>query len=444
MRDNSDVRDERTQHSRAVGRSATGGEMQNGWDNAPDEEAAGLSTSPLLVFRRDDEPDVARTLVILEMIFCDAESDEEVLATYFDRFRIALASVLQQEMPADAELQVTLHFSRDKQKWIERTEDLLKGASSSNKVRVQLHIYDHPENGYAGGDSKRIDWVKGPNKHSPYRERLFIDAHDRLDISRYPRVIRVNLDDDDVWLPWHVQNMCAAARSAMVAPEVRHDVPLALGLLDVVVGYVSDDGVDADVVRLRRTLTGEKFYVLEGLRTVEEIAAYSSLGIPEKVDVENHERLERHGVALYAVLGLPPSLIYFRWGQNLSLQDKGNLELMKFGEHRLSSPAAALDLVGGDLPGGDEVVRFAILGGGALQLVVHRSASGLAVASNLEEFPMNAQICYYLIHDKERVDAKWYSRDGATFFAGAPAGSSVRGFLRVGKDIIDRTESRIA
>ncbi|GAA1327069.1 hypothetical protein GCM10009592_13510 [Brachybacterium rhamnosum] len=391
---------------------------------------------------REPESDPARTLVILEMIFCDNESDAQILATYFSRFEITLASVLAQDVPPDAELLVTLHMSRDKVEWIDRVDDMIREVGRSPRLRCNIHLYDHPPEGYPGGDLSRVDWVKGPNKHSPHRERLFLEAHEGLHVDRYRRVLRVNLDDDDLWFPWHVRNLCDAARAARLSPEVSHAGPLALGILDSIIGYVQEGSTTLDVQRLKRTLTGQKFYVIDSPESVDALAPYSSLGVPERIDAEFHERFGKREIGLYGIVGLVPSFVYVRWGQNLSRQGKQYLEVTTFGQVEISGPAAALDLNESEIPHSVDGLRVVVPGDGELRVNVRRNARGLLVTTNLEDFPAGAEVCYYLIHRRNRADARWYSSDPEMTFRDAPPSSSVRAFVRVGTEVVAQAESR--
>ncbi|MGY5765397.1 hypothetical protein ACXET9_09355 [Brachybacterium sp. DNPG3] len=400
----------------------------------PNAEAA----ADLELLRREAEPEPVSTLVLLEILFCDYERDPEVLDRYFARFEHSLASLRAQEVPEGVELLVTVQMSSDKQPWIGRTAELLRKPVFSPRTRFRLYQYEHPADGYPGGDDSRVDWVKSPNKHSPYRENLFMESHAGLQVERYRRIIRVGLDDDDVWMPWQTENICRIAELARLSPEVTHEGVLAIGMLDTLVAYADDDGFSVDSVRLKRSLTGDKFNVIDNPESLESIAIFHATAVPERVDMESHERLLRIGAGLYGAGGYVPGFAYMRWGQNLSRQGKEYLELKRFGGFRAASASEVFQRRPSDVARDEGRIWVSLPERSeAFAVEARRVGNSIEVDSNLSKQPgASWKVCYYLMNDGKRVDARWYSTESSTIFESAPSGSSVRAFLRGSDGVI--------
>lgn len=405
----------------------------------PNTQAA----ADLELLRREPEPEPVTTLVLLEILFCDYERDPDVLARYFERFEHTLASLRAQDVPEGAELLVTIQMSADKQPWIARTAAELRKPVASSRTRFRIYQYEHPTEGYEGGDDSRIDWVKSPNKHSPYREKLFIESHQGLHLERYDRLIRVGLDDDDLWMPWQTENICRVAEVARIDPKVDHEGVLAIGMLDTLVAYAGDDGFSIDSVRLKRSLTGEKFHVIEHPSSIEDVAFYHATAVPERVDREFHERRKRIGIGLYGAGGFTPGLVYMRWGQNLSRKGKEYLEVKRFGRFHAADAGSVALTARADVPheGGDIWVR---LPGeeSAFEVTARRVGDSVQVTSNMQAQPGKGwKVCYYLMKGTQRLDTRWYSAASDAVFESAPPGVSVRAFLRAADGSTTRVES---
>lgn len=383
------------------------------------------------------------TLVLLDILFCDFESDHEILARYFERFRLTLDSLQQQEVPEGAELLITVQMSADKKEWISRAQEILRTPPKSPRNAIQLWQYEHPAEGYPGGDPDRVDWVKKPNLHSPLREKMFIACHGDLPVERYARVIRVGLDDDDLWMPWQTTNLLMIADAARHDPKVTHDGVLAIGILDTMVGYVGDEGVDVVSSQLRRSLTGDKFHVIDHPTSVADMAAHSPSAVPEQVDVEYHVRFDRRGIGLYAAGGCVPGFIYMRWGQNLSRQGKEYLENEQFGRVHVAAPELVARIPEADVPRSSRELWFSVPGEAPpLKVSARRVGAQVRVNSNYRNLPgRHLKVCYYLMQGSTRVDARWYEEDPRAVFENAPEGVRVRAFVRDADGTIIRAQT---
>lgn len=376
-----------------------------------------------------------RTLVLLETMFCDNERDEKVLATYFERFKLSLASLLAQKIPEDAELLVTIYISSDKQEWIRRTRRIVEAASHSPRARYRIHEYDHPTEGYPQRD--HIDWKKNPNKQAPYRSDHFVKAHSDVQFQEYGRMLRAAIDDDDVMLSFHIGSMLRMADAAQ--EEYKNDEIIALGPLRTYIGYVEEAEVHFEDVEMRRSISGNSFLLIKN-PSVANLASLSPWSIPEVMDVYQGTLAQSRGIRLSYVRGHCPGLAYMRWGYNLSAHRKDFHVLQKHAEFTLGeveeihASAQCEDLH-------KERFSFGLLSPD-LRLTVRRRGDEVAVISNFDKLRLrNAQLCFYLMSGKKRIGVRSYSMDPRARFSDAPPRVQVVGFIRFQGKIIARVAS---
>lgn len=386
----------------------------------------------------------ARTLVLLETIFCDYETDPEILAHYFSRFELTVASLARQQVPEGVAFRTTIYLSTDKGEWGDKVRALVAGAQASAApgIELRIHDYTHPEVGYPEGDPTRVDWAKNPSKHSPYRERLFDAAHTDVDLTVLDRLLRVTIDDDDLWLPWHVRNLVDVARRAREDERVTWEGVLAIGLLDVNLGYTGEEGVTLETLALERTLTGDKYYVIDRPSELETLWPYSPWSIPEVMDKNQKRRLEQRGIGLYAVRNYVPSFVYMRWGQNLSNQRKDGLIITQLGRTHITSPKEILELTEEQVPHREAPMWFGILRG-RLSIEARRNGSTVDVFTSFDDIAHpSSEICYYLMQGSEKVGLIPYSKQGRVMFRNAPPGVKVRGYHKRDGKVVERIDSR--
>ena len=386
----------------------------------------------------------ALTLVLLETIYCDYQTDPEIIGSYFTRFEHTVASLAQQDVPEDATFRATIYLSTDKGEWGDRVRALIEEAlrTAAPRVDIRIHDYTHPEIGYPEGDPTRVDWAKNPSKHAPYRERLFEAAHEDVDLEALDRLLRVTIDDDDIWLPWHVKNLVEVAARAREDERVSWEGVLALGLLDENLGDTGEDGVTLETLALERTLTGDKYYVIDKPAELETLWPYSPWSIPEVMDLNQKRRLEQRGIGLYAVRNYVPSFVYMRWGQNLSIQRKDGLIIRTLGRTPVASPAALLDLTPAQVPHVDAELWFGILRG-RLSIEARRNGTTVDVFTSFDDIAVpSSEVCYYLMQGNEKVGMIPYSRKGRVMFRNAPPGVKVRGYHKRDGKVVERIDSR--
>lgn len=378
------------------------------------------------------EPAPVRTLVLIETMFCDYEQDPDVLDTYFERFRLCLRALQRLEVPPGAEILVTIYFSTDKQEHLERTRRLLAAVDLPDGLRLRIHEYTHPAGGYPGDD--RIDWVKSPNKHAPFRDRLFAEAHRDIAFGEFERLIRMAVDDDDVLLPHQARNMVGMAAAAEAeSPDV--DV-IVMGPLRTYVAYVDGEAVDVEEVEMRRSLTGNKAFVIRNPGAVDfsELSPWSA---PELMTAVQARSIRARGQQLMPVHGNEPGFVYMRWGQNLSAHRKDFHIVRTHGRRRLDALDEVLELRPEAEPPGLSFDLVPL----DLRLTARRSGGQVRVISNFDKLRAAAgYICFQVFHDGRRIAGTSYARNASARFEDVPDGARIRGFVKFDGEIVGRSE----
>lgn len=255
-------------------------------------------------------------LIVSETCFADYEEDRAVQKRLYGRWVHGIRTIAELQIPEGWNYVSVLYVSEDKEDIKSSLLACIDSMPISLRSRFMVVEYSHPAGGYGLPDT-HPDLVKNPNKHSPERDRLFDRAiASGLHLEGYGRIARIALDDDDVWLPWHLHNIVSAIEAIP-----GNDFATGIGFSDVLVGYVFGDQVKVEQARFSRMMTGNKFYAFSG----EGLARIGSLhpwGIPERFYGAELERFMRVGVELRVVDDVNPGWIYMRWGDNLSNADK--------------------------------------------------------------------------------------------------------------------------
>lgn len=252
--------------------------------------------------------------VTTETIFCDYESDLEIRRRYLSRWLHSLASVATLTIPADVTFRHYLYVSRDKVTELNEIREFIKSLPADQQDRFQLVAYDHPESGYGYDAHSHPDHFKNPNKSAPNRDILFEKALKLGQVPDWERIVRLTLDDDDLWLPWHLEEVIKAADKAYEPGKI-----IGVGLENAILAYI--DAGSGDIVGLTKAMNGNKFYVSDRTSWNSQIKL-SPWSIPETFDEDSARRLARAGVELKWIKGNKPGWVYGRWGDNLSSREK--------------------------------------------------------------------------------------------------------------------------
>lgn len=267
----------------------------------------------LKVLLKDSDKKSDNVVIINETIFCDNESDSLVLDVYFDRLLSCLRSIKEVDKSGFAFKNI-LYISSDKKIYIDR----LKSIFGDDLILVaQIVEYQHPFEGYDIKES-HPDRLKNPNKFPFFRDKLFEKAALRLD--DYSLIIRVAIDDDDLWMPHQLQDIVNICTKVSDTSDYDANKIYAVGILNSFISYKNISGYEVHQVKMDRTLCGNKFLFS---RNRELIKKWSPWSIPESIDFDAVVNFnEKYNVDLLGVYTNRPGFVYMRRGNNLSLQDK--------------------------------------------------------------------------------------------------------------------------
>lgn len=251
--------------------------------------------------------------VISETIFCDSESNFSVLDVYFERLVKCLHSIANLDI-SGFDYRHILYISGDKSTHIEKIQNLNFAGLGDRLVVIK---YEHPEEGYnLPGD--HIDLIKNPNRSPGYRDKLF--AMVGLDFEDYDFIIRIAIDDDDLWLPWHIKNIVEYVGDKYFNVEYSEKFIHGIGILNSYIAYVASDKCIVEKVELNRFICGNKFYVSNDWGWISKWSPWS---FPDLVDDAVVLKFRsRHGIQLNSLSTNDPGFIYVRRGSNLSVQNK--------------------------------------------------------------------------------------------------------------------------
>lgn len=381
-----------------------------------------------------------KKLVWLDTIFCDAETDAEILERYMARFMMTLQSIGQQRVSRDTDLRLVVHLSRDKSLLAPKIQAAFDRFTNGLRATSTIHFYDHPAQGYGVPEGSHVDRLKNPNKQSGRRERLFADASRGLNFGDYSAVVRISMDDDDLYLPGHLDQISALADDVL---QETPNSPSALGMYQCYLAHVGDDASRMERVSFNRVIPGNKFFVVPSNR-FSNLADYSPWSIPEYIDDEAAEAFMARGIRLTLARNNLPTFIYMRRSFNLSRQSK---EHFIDAVHESRTFANEMDLVA-TVAGWDDPRPATHWHLQPLDRVLRLSCTRMtgdvirAETNFSRMFGPGHQIAYYLMKDGSRIDAKWYSSDDIVFFDAPAEPCSVRVFVRKNGKIIDRAATR--
>lgn len=382
-----------------------------------------------------------RQLIWLDTIFCDAETDAHVIDRYMARFLITLQSIGHQRIPESSDIRLTVHLSRDKSHLASTIQTAFDSFNNGINTWCKIHFYEHPADGYGVLEGSHIDQVKNPNKQPGRREQLFANSSRGVDFSKYSAVIRISMDDDDLYLPGHLEQISSLAA---VLLKDSPSSPSAAGMYQCYVAHIGDTDSRMEQVSFNRVIPGNKFFVVPSDR-FSDLADYSPWSIPEYIDDEAAEVFMNRGIRLTLARNNRPTFVYMRRTLNLSGQSKEHFVDAVHESYRFASEADLVATVAGwDNPQPSIAWQLQPLDR-TLRLKCSRTATNVICAeTNFSKmFGPDHQIAYYLMQDGSRIDAKWYSSDDVVFFNAPAAPCSVRAFVRKDGKIVDRIATRL-
>jgi hypothetical protein len=383
---------------------------------------------------------VRKKLIWLDTIFCDAETDTQVIDRYLARFMVTLQSIGRQRKPESSDIRLTVHLSRDKSHLAAKIESAFDSFSTGIRAVCKLHYYEHPADGYGVPAGSHIDQLKNPNKQPGRRERLFADSSQGVDFTAYGAVIRISMDDDDLYLPGHLEQISSLADVLLTESPAS---PSAAGMYQCFVAHVGDDECRMRQVSFNRVIPGNKFFVVPS-NQFSMLADCSPWSIPEYIDDEAAEAFQSRGIRLTLARNNQPTFVYMRRALNLSGQSKEHFVDAVHDSQRFVHEADLVATVAGWGHSQPAVAWQLQPLDRMLRLKCSRTAPGVIRAeTNFSRmFGPEHQIAYYLMQDGARIDAKWYSSDDVVSFNAPAAPCSVRVFVRKDGEIVDRASTR--
>ena len=124
---------------------------------------------------------IPKKLIWLDTIFCDAETDAQVIDRYMARFMVTLQSIGRQRIPKSSDIRLTVHLSREKPHLAPEIQSAFDSFTNEISAFCNIHFYEHPAEGYGVPAGSHIDQLKNPNKQPGRRERLFADSSQAVD-----------------------------------------------------------------------------------------------------------------------------------------------------------------------------------------------------------------------------------------------------------------------
>lgn len=382
-----------------------------------------------------------KTLIWLDTILCDAETDAMVVDRYLERFMLTLKSIGHQRLPKGTDFRLIVHLSYDKAHLAPIIQAALDSLPNALRTSAKIHLYEHPAHGYGVPAGSHVDLIKNPNKQPGRREDLFSAASNDVEFSDFDAVIRISMDDDDLYLPGHLEQVSSIAATLLLDSP---DRPSAAGLYQCYLAHIGDAGSGMDHVSFSRVIPGNKFFVIPKT-AYQKLADYSPWSIPELIDDEAAESFLKRGIRLTLARNNLPTFVYMRRSLNLSGQSKDHFtDGIHESRNYTDEAELFLDVVSEDaapspLPQWhlEPLLR-------TLRLSCQRTTGDVIRAeTNFSRmYGPGHEIAYYLLEDGIRVDTKWYSSDNTVYFTAPSSPCTVRAFVRRNGEIVDRIFSR--
>lgn len=387
--------------------------------------------------KKDDR----KILLWLDTILCDAESDDAVVERYYQRFIHTMKTIGTQELPDNVDVNFIIHLSSDKLEYLPRITTELSKMDPSIARGARVHMYEHPAQGYNLPANPHIDQIKNPNKQPRRREHLFKDASAGTDFAQYKAVIRLSMDDDDLYFPGHLMQVFEASS---VLLDNRPNEVSAAGFYRSYLVHVNPSEVTVDDVNFNKIIPGNKFYVVPE-NEYDRLDSCSPWALPESIDTEAVERFAAGSVHLSLIRNNTPTFAYMRRAQNLSGQSKAGYTDMVHSRNLYPDeqtflsqlPAAPLpkplvQLVDEPLP---RIFRLTCRRSSTFPNEIHVSTNFSRV------FDSECRIAFYLMRGQERLDVRWYSNNDSVVFESTYSNVTIRAFVKKAGKIIHRAAS---
>lgn len=261
-------------------------------------------------------PTDSSTFLLMETIFADTETSYETLVRLLAMYRQSLLSIADQNHVADVSAVHVTYCSVDKTQELITLSRLINELNDrSNLFRFVLVPYIHPKEGYPAGKTGHIDALRLPNKYfSENSIKLTRKGIARLQSEselKFAKSLRLTIDDDDLWLPWAVEELVSIGEAAF---ERGGRDTKAIGVANQIVYYPTGTG-RLDVADWDLAMTGSKFFISNSFERLMDLTPWM---LPEAFSDVQERQFRRVGVDLSIVRGTRPFFVYVRSHGNLS------------------------------------------------------------------------------------------------------------------------------
>ncbi|MDJ0321747.1 DUF6270 domain-containing protein [Pseudarthrobacter sp. PS3-L1] len=405
----------------------------------PPAATLGISEEPAVTEIGPEKAPVS--MIWLDVIICDAETDNRIVSSYIDRFRTSVAGLSAQKDINKTDVIFTVHLSRDKKQFIEAINEIMAQLPKLERWKSQIHFYDHPVEGYGELASSHPDLRVNPNKQPGRRELLFEDASLGFSFEKYDYVIRISMDDDDFFLPNHLNQVKAIADQLYLQNPEQVS---AAGLYRSYIVSSNPDRATAEFVDFRRVIPGNKFFIIPS-QSIDEISQFSPWSIPERIDEESVERFSRRRIRLNLIRDNQPTFAYMRRQSNLSGQSKDHSIDKRYEGFAAEGEAALLrTLIEKDL---SKSISKAYTSKPLSRVFVVNlrriDLQSVRVSSNFSRvYDDSHKIAYVLLRGSTQLETKWYSHSDVVEFKTQKRGLTVRAMVRRNGVVVSRAKSK--
>lgn len=280
-----------------------------------------------------DEFSITGNFFFGETIFADTETRQPNLDLLLAAYRRTIASIARLHPVENwTGLHVT-YCSIDKvdqyltlARWVNEVND------NSPAVKMMLVPYQHPGEGYPSPVNGHIDAIRLPNKFDADAFQRLNEMATRMILPKNLEdigiIVRIGIDDDDVWSPWAFQILTEIAEKAL--NEGGRPIK-AIGVGRCAVFYPYDSGT-IDLVDFDVAMSGCKMFASRNTRLIlgKDFFPYS---LPESFTKNVQRSFRSRGADLLLTRSVPIFFIYMRAGSRLSSMGKHDHYIQLHGQH---------------------------------------------------------------------------------------------------------------
>lgn len=369
--------------------------------------------------------DNADKTVVIETLFCDGETKLMTQMMYFRRFERTLLSMSRVRVPESVRAMHVIYISSDKKQWLPRLRTAVEHYAQSSRIETKIVVYAHPSHGYPALTAGHPDVLKGPNKQAPLRNRLFLAA--QLDIAPDHTLVRMTIDDDDLWLPWQLEEMLKAIDRAYEHVEYP---AFGIGLRRNFLAHVDENGVRIEDVSMSRMLTGNKAFVFPPDQR-DKALLYAPWNVPETMTENYRQQYRAQGIDLVVFEGNRPGFVYMRRGSNLSNQHKTGFITETHEVSTVVDENALLAHLSEPTRTSQTSEATFTIDPPVYRITVKRGGDDVSYHSNVKSaLGNNVRLAFHLLSGTTVIAKTGYGRVASGVFRNAPPGCRVKMYVQ--------------